>query len=212
MGCLEVSWTVMLLFCCKLCYTKWYSILSYFRKLDVTRYHKCSTFSKTGRAISGIGHTPFDVILLVSTWQRVVSTVRPSPFFFDTIMQMIAYLIRFWLLLSLTISCPALRLCCYSLYLSLFRGKPVSFFFWLRNAAAPWKTLGFYHVQIHHVLFTWARTFHSTPEGLGGQFVRGTQRQFLGNICSEDDYISRIFGTFVVKFLACLPLLGFWNI
>ena len=81
LGCLEVSWTVMLLFCCKLCYTKWYSILSYFRKLDVTRYHKCSTFSKTGRAISGIGHTPFDVILLVSTWQRVVSKVRPSPFF-----------------------------------------------------------------------------------------------------------------------------------
>ena len=92
-------------------------------------------------------------------------------FFFDTIMQMIAYLVRFWLLLSLTISCPALRLCCYSLYLSLFRGKPVSLFFWLRNAATPWKTLGFYHVQIHHVLFTWARTLHSTPEGLGGQFV-----------------------------------------
>ena len=29
------------------------------------------------------------------------------------------------------------------------------------------------------------------------------------NICSEDDLRSRIFGTFVVKFLACLPLLGF---
>ena len=28
------------------------------------------------------------------------------------------------------------------------------------------------------------------------------------NICSEDDLRSRIFGTFVVKFLACLPLLG----
>ena len=49
-------------------------------------------------------------------------------FFFDTIMQMIAYLVRFWLLLNLNISCPALRLCCYSLYLSLLRGKPVSFF------------------------------------------------------------------------------------
>ena len=35
--------------------------------------------------------------------------------------------------------------------------------------------------------------------------VRGTQRQFLENICSEDDLRSRIFGTFVVKFLACLP-------
>ena len=40
----------------------------------------------------------------------------------------------------------------------------------------------------------------------------GTQRQFSGNICSEDDLISRIYGTFVVKFLACLPLAGFSNI
>ena len=38
---------------------------------------------------------------------------------------------------------------------------------------------------------------------------RGTQRQFLENICSEDDLRSRIFGTFFVKFLACMPLLGF---
>ena len=42
--------------------------------------------------------------------------------------------------------------------------------------------------------------------------VRGTQRQVSENICSEDDLRSRIFGTFVVKFLACLPLLGFSNI
>ena len=28
---------------------------------------------------------------------------------------------------------------------------------------------------------------------------------FRRNICSEDDLRSRIFGTFVVKFLACLP-------
>ena len=39
--------------------------------------------------------------------------------------------------------------------------------------------------------------------------VRGTQRQFSENICSEDDLRSRIFGTFFVKFLASLPLLGF---
>ena len=38
---------------------------------------------------------------------------------------------------------------------------------------------------------------------------RGTQCQFLENICSEDELRSRIFGTFDVKFLACLPLLGF---
>ena len=40
---------------------------------------------------------------------------------------------------------------------------------------------------------------------------RGTQRQFLENIYSEDDLRSRILGAFVVKFLACLPLLGFFN-
>ena len=51
-------------------------------------------------------------------------------------------------------------------------------------------------------------------QGLQRQFYKeqGTQRQFSENICSEDDLRSRIFGTFVVKFLACLPLLGFSNI
>ena len=43
-------------------------------------------------------------------------------------------------------------------------------------------------------------------------FPRGTQRQFSENICSEHDLRSRIFGTYVVKFLACLPLLGFSKI
>ena len=42
--------------------------------------------------------------------------------------------------------------------------------------------------------------------------IRGNQRQFLENICSEDDLISRIFGTFVVKFSAYLAPLGFSNI
>ena len=35
---------------------------------------------------------------------------------------------------------------------------------------------------------------------------------FRKNICSEDDLRSRIFEIFVVKFLACLLLLGFLNI
>ena len=35
---------------------------------------------------------------------------------------------------------------------------------------------------------------------------------FRENICSEDDLRSGIFGAIVVKFLACLPLLGFSNI
>ena len=38
---------------------------------------------------------------------------------------------------------------------------------------------------------------------------RGTKRQFSENICPQDDLRSRIFGTFVVKFLACQPLPGF---
>ena len=42
--------------------------------------------------------------------------------------------------------------------------------------------------------------------------LRGTQRQFSENICSKDDLKSRIFGTFVIKFLACLPVLGFSKI
>ena len=37
---------------------------------------------------------------------------------------------------------------------------------------------------------------------------RGIQRQFSENISSEDDLRSRIFGTFVAKFLVCLPPLG----
>ena len=48
--------------------------------------------------------------------------------------------------------------------------------------------------------------------GMGRNGHRGTQRQFSEKICSEDDLRSRSFGTFVVKLLACLPLLGFSNI
>ena len=42
-------------------------------------------------------------------------------------------------------------------------------------------------------------------------YHRGTQRQFLENICSEDDLRYTIFGTFVVKFLACPPFQRFSN-
>ena len=41
--------------------------------------------------------------------------------------------------------------------------------------------------------------------------IRSTQSQFSENIHSEDDLRPRIFGTFVVKFLVCLPLLGFFE-
>ena len=42
--------------------------------------------------------------------------------------------------------------------------------------------------------------------------IGGTQRQFSENICSEEDLKYRLFGTFFVKFLACLSLLAFSNI
>ena len=56
-----------------------------------------------------------------------------------------------------------------------------------------------YDIQPHSlsVKYTWS----GAPNG-----------NFRENICSEDDLRTRIFGTFVVKFLACLPLLGFSNI
>ena len=66
-----------------------------------------------------------------------------------------------------------------------------------------------------HIQFSWAiKVMDKTSQwcmlictvnGLINPNYRGTQRQFLENICSEDDLRSRIFGTFVVKFLACLP-------
>jgi len=42
--------------------------------------------------------------------------------------------------------------------------------------------------------------------------IQLAQRQFSENICSKDDLRSRIFGTFVVTFLASLPLLALSNI
>ena len=41
--------------------------------------------------------------------------------------------------------------------------------------------------------------------------IQGHPTTIFGNICTEDDLRSRIFGTFAVK-CACLPLLGFSNI
>ena len=53
-------------------------------------------------------------------------------------------------------------------------------------------------------------TVHILGPGLKG--AGAPNDNFRKNICSEEDLRSRIFGTFVVKFLACLPLLGFSNI
>ena len=52
----------------------------------------------------------------------------------------------------------------------------------------------------------------SSPEALRCQHAGAPNDNFRKNICSEDDLRARIFGTFVVKFLACLLLLGFSNI
>ena len=49
-------------------------------------------------------------------------------------------------------------------------------------------------------------------EGRGQLSPGAPNDNFRKNICSEDDLRSRIFGTFVVKFLVCLLLLGFSNI
>ena len=59
---------------------------------------------------------------------------------------------------------------------------------------------------------SWGRGKIGVFRRCAGNTIRGTLRQFSENICSEDDLRSRIFGTFVVQFLACLPLLGFSNI
>ena len=64
----------------------------------------------------------------------------------------------------------------------------------------------FYHVP-HLFLSAVIKHYNRQCESAGAP-----NGQFSENICSEDDLRSRIFGTFVVRFLACLPLLGFSNI
>ena len=62
---------------------------------------------------------------------------------------------------------------------------------------------------------TYARRTKAKAKHQGCQQLRSTgapNGNFRENICSEDDLRSRIFGAFIVKFLACLPLLGFSNI
>ena len=54
--------------------------------------------------------------------------------------------------------------------------------------------------------------FHLLPATYCRLWTGAPNDNFRKNICSEDDMRSRIFETFVVKLLACLPLLGFSNI
>ena len=73
------------------------------------------------------------------------------------------------------------------------------------------------YIEFKHMAFTGSNSYwclsKCVEKKLDDKTVRGTQRQFSENICSEDALRSRtVFGTFVVRFLACLPLLGFSNI
>ena len=58
------------------------------------------------------------------------------------------------------------------------------------------------------LLFARGHAYRSWSWGKSG----APNGNFRENICSEDDLRSRIFGAFLVKFLACLPRLGFSNI
>ena len=69
----------------------------------------------------------------------------------------------------------------------------------------PFDITSSQQVVAFNVGLEWSRaTFNSIVSG-------APNGNFRENICSEDDLRSRIFGAFVVKFLACLPLLGFSN-
>ena len=59
---------------------------------------------------------------------------------------------------------------------------------------------------------SWALFLKLPAAGISFEKPGAPNGNFGENICSEDDLRTRIFGTFVVKFLACLPLLGFSNI
>ena len=87
---------------------------------------------------------------------------------------------------------------------------------------SPWSCWSQCNVTCNNGTQQRFRTCANPPPANGGEphtFVKvdalidgGTQRQFSENICSEGDLRSKIFRTFVVKFLACLPFLGFSNI
>ena len=74
------------------------------------------------------------------------------------------------------------------------------------------KTIGCFYIYLSRLVIAIHSTLSRRNANLGQELIRGTQRQFSENICSEGDLRSRIFGTFFVKFLACLPLLGFSNV
>ena len=74
-----------------------------------------------------------------------------------------------------------------------------------RAFEAVTSTLNEYVTEARKPLLIMHPGLTSDKECREHQNVKDTQRQFSENTCSEDDLRSRIFGTIVVKFLACLP-------
>ena len=67
--------------------------------------------------------------------------------------------------------------------------------------------------EFSQYIFCWIAFFAFTTLDYHYRLSSGAPNDnFQKNICSEDNLRSRIFRTFVVKFLACLFLLGFSNI
>ena len=119
--------------------------------------------------------------------------------------------------------CNFSRLICVASVSVWFRNKErprndeeLDFRFWLRSLTLvpryfiPKRHGNACSAGQHSDVTASSDSYNTSP--LFNTFFRGTQRQFLESICSEDELRSRIFETFVVKFLACLSLLGFSNI
>ena len=74
------------------------------------------------------------------------------------------------------------------------------------------SNLGMNVGTLDHCSYTWRDIYEYYSARPQSALCQGHPTTILENICSEDDLWSRIFGTLiVVKFLACLPLLGFSN-
>ena len=71
--------------------------------------------------------------------------------------------------------------------------------------------LALFRLCFRNVLFRYV-LIYNLEVSFNFHFTGAPNGNFRENIRSEDDLRSRIFGVFVVKFLACPPLLGFSNI
>ena len=106
-------------------------------------------------------------------------------------------------------SCVARRPLCHKVYLPRCEARR-------RHFIMTCDIFGTGQTNILGLCYLFGKSYEqptiASLKSLKSTHSRGTQRQFLENICSENDLRSRIFGAFVVTFLACLSLLGFSNI